>query len=123
VTCGLKTLELVSAKNFYMNLTARTKQLVEGMQKAATKFSVPFCSDYEGGMFGFFFQKGPVRNFEDAKRSNVPMFKKFFWGMLENGVYMAPSAYEAGFVSSSHSEQDIEDTLAVCHKVLGEVSK
>lgn len=118
VTCGLKTLELISKPEFFTKLTKQTARLVQGFQAAADKNNIPLCTDYEGGMFGFFFQKGPVRNFQGAKGSDIAMFKKFFWGMMERGVYLAASAYEAGFVSSAHSDADIDATIATAHEVM-----
>ena len=121
VTCGLKTLELLNKPGFFKTLSERTKQLVEGFSAAAKKNDIPFCADSEGGMFGFFFQSGPVKNYTDAKKSNVPQFKKFFWAMLNRGVYLAPSAFEAGFASSAHSDEDIAHTISVCHDVMKEI--
>lgn len=118
VTCGLKTLEIISKPQFFADLTRRTKMLVEGLASAAKQNNIPFCTDYEGGMFGFFFQKGPVRNFQDAKGSDIPQFKKFFWGMMERGVYLAASAYEAGFTSGAHTDADIENTIAIASEVM-----
>ena len=118
VTCGLKTLDLISQKSFFPDLTRRTKALVDGLKAAAKSNGLPFSADCEGGMFGFFFNDKPVRNFAEAKTSNVPMFKKFFWGMMENGVYLAPSAFEAGFVSGAHTDQDIARTLEIADRVM-----
>ena len=69
-------------------------------------------------MFGFFFNDKPARNFAEAKTSNVPMFKKFFWGMMENGIYLAPSAFEAGFVSGAHTDQEIARTIEIADLVM-----
>lgn len=121
VTCGLKTLELISKPAFFRDLTTRTKKLVDGLEDAATQNGIPFSTDYEGGMFGFFFQKGPVRNFQDAKGSDIALFKKFFWGMMERGVYLAASAYEAGFTSGAHTDADIETTIATANEVMRKI--
>jgi glutamate-1-semialdehyde 2,1-aminomutase len=118
VSCGLKTLEIISQKSFFPELTRHTKILVEGLKESAKKHGLPFSADCEGGMFGYFFNDGPVRNFNEAKQSNIPMFKKFFWGMMENGVYLAASAFEAGFVSGAHTDADIQATLAIADKVM-----
>ncbi|MCX6116177.1 MAG: glutamate-1-semialdehyde 2,1-aminomutase [Proteobacteria bacterium] len=118
VTCGLKTLEIVSQPQFFSILTTRTKMLIDGLKDSAQKNGIPFCADSEGGMFGFFFQNGPVKNFADAKKSDVTQFKKFFWGMLNRGVYLAPSAFEAGFVSAAHTEQDIAKTISLAFDVM-----
>jgi glutamate-1-semialdehyde 2,1-aminomutase len=118
VSCGLKTLELISRPGFFDQLSRRTSDLVEGLKRSAKAYDIPFVADSEGGMFGFFFNSRPVRNFADAKMSDVARFKKFFWGMLEHGVYMAPSAFEAGFVSGAHSEKDMSLTLEIADKVM-----
>lgn len=118
VSCGLKTLELIEAPSFFKALSERTAALVQGFKRAAKSSNIPFSADCEGGMFGFFFQEGPVTSFADAKRSDVALFKKFFWGMLDRGVYLAPSAYEAGFVSGAHTDNDIEVTINICHEVM-----
>jgi len=118
VTCGLKTLEIISEKSFFEDLSRRTKVLVKGLSSVAKSHDLPFSADCEGGMFGFFFSPGPVLNFNDAKNANIRMFKKFFWGMLENGIYLAPSAFEAGFVSGAHSDSDIEKTIEIADRVM-----
>jgi glutamate-1-semialdehyde 2,1-aminomutase len=118
VACGLKTLEIISKKSFFEDLSRRTKVLVNGLSSVAKSHDLPFSADCEGGMFGFFFSPGPVLNFNDAKNANITMFKKFFWGMLENGVYLAPSAFEAGFVSGAHSDSDIEKTIEIADRVM-----
>lgn len=118
VACGLKTLEMISEKSFFADLSRRTKVLVDGLSAVAKSHDLPFSADCEGGMFGFFFSHGPVRNFSEAKAANIPMFKKFFWGMLENGVYLAASAFEAGFVSGAHSDNDIQRTIEIADRVM-----
>jgi glutamate-1-semialdehyde 2,1-aminomutase len=118
VTCGLKTLEIIGQKSFFPDLARRTKELVTGLKSAAAKYNIPFYADSEGGMFGFFFNGKPVRNFVDAKQSDIAMFKKFFWGMMSEGVYLAPSAYEAGFTSGAHSDDDIRRTIEIADKVM-----
>lgn len=118
VASGLKTLELISQANFFESLQSKTKALVDGLSKQARSVGVPFYADCQGGMFGFFFNHDPVTNFTQAKASNNALFKKFFWGMLEGGVYLAPSAFEAGFVSAAHSDADIDETIRLAGSVL-----
>ena len=118
VTCGLKTLEIISQKSFFPDLSRRTRDLVTGLKSSAAKYNIPFSADSEGGMFGFFFNAKPVRNFNDAKQSDIPMFKKFFWGMMSEGVYLAASAYEAGFTSGAHTDDDIRRTIEIADKVM-----
>ena len=118
VACGLKTVELISKENFFADLAAKTKKLTDGLQRVAKSNHIDFVADCEGGMFGFFFQKGPVRNYLEAKASDTVLFKKFFWGMLAGGVYLAPSPFEAGFISAAHTESDIEYTINLADQVL-----
>jgi len=118
VACGLKTVEMISRGDFFANLSSKTQKLTEGLKHAAHANKIDLFADCEGGMFGFFFQKGPVRNYNEAKASDINRFKKFFWGMLESGVYLAPSPFEAGFVSAAHSDADIDQTISAADKVL-----
>lgn len=118
MAAGLKTLELISKPGFYHALSQRTMQLVQGLQAAADKAGIPFTTNQVGGMFGFFFSKEKsISTFQQVSKCDIERFKKFYHGMLDNGVYLAPSAYEAGFVSSVHTEADIAATIAVAEKV------
>ena len=112
VAAGLATLELVEEPGFYERLAARTTQLAEGLTTAAHAAGVPFCADALGGMFGFYFTNAWPRRLADVSASDIEAFKRFFHLMLERGVYFAPSAYEAGFVSAAHDEAVIATTLA-----------
>ncbi len=118
VSCGLKTLEIISHRNFFPDLARKTSTLVDGLKASAKKYHLPFSADCEGGMFGFFFNDKQVTNFTQAKTSNTAMFKKFFWGMMQNGVYLAPSPFEAGFVSGAHGDLDIQNTLEIADRVM-----
>jgi glutamate-1-semialdehyde 2,1-aminomutase len=109
---GLRTLELISQHYQFADLERNTRQLIEGMSAAAKKVGIPFMGDCQGGMFGFFFAKQPVANFSEAKKSNQQAFTRFFWEMLARGIYLAPSAYEAGFVSFTHTPEHIEQTIS-----------
>ena len=118
MAAGLKTLELISEPNFYTRLADKTQQLVKGMQERANAAKIPFTTNTVGGMFGFFFsEEEHVTNFAQVSACNLERFQKFYHGMLDNGVYLAPSAYEAGFVSAAHSDEDITETLAAAEKV------
>jgi len=118
MAAGLKNLELISEPNFYTRLSARTLQLTKGMTEKAAAAGIPFTTNSVGGMFGFFFtEEESMTNFAQVSACNIDRFQQFYHGMLENGVYLAPSAYEAGFVSSAHTEEDIEETLAAAEKV------
>lgn len=93
-------------------------QLVQGLQAAADKAGIPFTTNQVGGMFGFFFStEKQISSFQQVSQCNIERFKQFYHGMLEHGVYLAPSAYEAGFVSSMHTQQDIAQTITAAEKV------
>lgn len=112
MTAGLKTLEIISQDGFHKDLTRKTDMFVEGMVAAAKEHGIPMTSNRVGGMFGLFFsEEEKITNFEQVSRCNVEQFNKFFHGMLAQGVYLAPASYEAGFMSSAHTESDIQDTL------------
>jgi len=112
MTAGLKTLEIVSAPGFYEDLTARTGRLLAGLRERAAAAGVPFTTNQVGAMFGLFFTDvEPVTRYAQATACNLDHFKRFFHAMLERGVYLAPSAFEAGFVSSAHGDADLEATL------------
>jgi len=120
MSAGLKTLELVSEPGFYDRLGAATSRLAEGLQSAADKTGVPFSVNHLGGMFGFFFTgDAPVRLYRQVMACDPDQFRAFFHGMLDAGVYMAPSAFEAGFVSIMHSDEDIEQTVSAAEHVMG----
>lgn len=122
MAAGLKTLELISTNGFFTKLSDRTNQLVRGMQERADDAKIPFTTNTVGGMFGFFFSKEKeITNFAQVSTCDIERFQKFYHGMLENGVYLAPSAYEAGFVSAAHTEEDIKETLAVAEKVFADL--
>jgi len=112
MAAGLKTLELISQAGFFDELTAKTERLVAGLAEVAKAAGVPLTTNQVGGMFGFFFStEEKISNFAQVSACDVERFKHFYHGMLDQGVYLAPSAYEAGFVSSAHSEADINTTL------------
>jgi len=117
MAAGLKTLELISKTGFYEELTAKTTHLLQGLEQKARQANIPLTTNQVGGMFGIFFSDKPVCNFEQATQCNVERFKEFFHAMLEKGVYLAPSAYEAGFVSAAHSSKDIEETINIASEI------
>lgn len=122
MTAGLTTLELVSKPNFFTELEAKTETLVEGLTRKARAAGIPLTTNYAGGMFGFFFsEEERVTNYAQATTCNMDHFRAFFHGMLAEGIYLAPSAFEAGFISSAHNETDLEVTLAGAEKVLATV--
>ena len=111
VAAGLKTLELIQAPGFYDRLSAQTARLAKGLAGAAHEAGVAFCADAIGGMFGLYFTEHVPTSFADVSRSDIARFNTFFHRMLDAGVYFAPSAYEAGFVSSTHDDGVIDATI------------
>jgi glutamate-1-semialdehyde 2,1-aminomutase len=118
MTAGIKTLELLQRPGAYDQLDRITKKLSDGMLQVAQETGHTACGGQISGMFGFFFAKGPVHNYEDAKQSDLAKFARFHRGMLEHGVYLAPSQFEAGFTSLAHSDEDIDRTLEAARAVL-----
>ncbi len=118
MAAGLRTLELVDDGAFWTELSAKTQKLVDGLKAAADAAGIPVSVENEGGMFGLVFtDAGPVRSFAQVAAADLERFKRFFHGMLAAGVYMAPSAFEAGFVSIAHSDEDLDETIAAATKV------
>jgi len=115
--CGLATLREIGQPGFYDALAQRTRSLVEGLAAAAARHGVPFATDSEGGMFGFFLLPALPQNYQQVMQSDGARFNRLFHGLLERGVYIAPALYEAGFVSAAHSEDDIAQTLAAAEAV------
>jgi glutamate-1-semialdehyde 2,1-aminomutase len=119
MAAGLATLEGLDAPNFYAELMQRTQTLIDGLMNAARAYNVPFTTNHACGMFGMFFtSEASVRYYRQVTSCDVERFKRFFHGMLEEGVYLAPSAFEAGFVSSAHTAADIEPTVAAARRVM-----
>ena len=120
MSAGLRTLELIGQPGFFDRLGDATRHLTSGLQEAADSAGVPFTTNVLGGMFGFFFtEESPVRSYRQVTACDAGRFKAFFHGMLEAGVYLAPSAFEAGFVSIAHSGEDIDHTIRAAAEVLG----
>lgn len=119
MAAGLATLNLISTPNFYANLSDKTTMLMNKLEECAHAENIPFLTVSIGGMFGLYFtEEKRIDTFEQVKKSNVERFKKFFHGMLQGGVYLAPSAFEAGFVSSAHTDVEIDKTVVVASEVL-----
>ncbi len=118
MAAGLATLELVSEPGFFAVLEAKTQVFIAGMVAVAAEAGVPLTATAVGGMFGLFFTRDRnVTRYAQATACDVERFKTFFHGMLQEGVYLAPSPFEAGFISSAHSAADIEETLAAARRV------
>jgi glutamate-1-semialdehyde 2,1-aminomutase len=122
MTAGLKTLELISAPGFYEELGAKTHRLTQGIKAAAQAAAIPLTTNQVGGMFGLFFTEAQgVKDYAGATACDVARFRAFFHAMLAQGQYLAPSAFEAGFVSAAHGEGDIDATLVVAAEVLSQI--
>lgn len=120
---GLTTLNLISSKDFFNSLEHKTKILVDGITQSAKKIGVPLAMNYVGGIFGLFFtNEKTIDSFEKVINCNKEHYNIFFHGMLEEGIYLAPSSYEAGFVSSSHSDDDIKLTIDTAEKIFKKIN-
>jgi glutamate-1-semialdehyde 2,1-aminomutase len=111
VAAGLKTLQLIQAPGFYETLTKQTRRLADGLSSVAKEAKVPFSADAIGGMFGLYFAERVPASFAEVTQGDTKRFNAFFHEMLDAGVYFAPSAYEAGFVSIAHDDAVIDATL------------
>ena len=112
MTAGLKTLELIAQPGFYQALSAKTEKLTSALKERASQASIAMTTNSVGGMFGLFFSaEQQITRFAQVMRCDQNLFKQFFHQMLEQGIYLAPSAFEAGFVSAAHSDEDLEKTL------------
>ena len=117
VAAGLTTLKLVQVPGFYERLAQRAKQLTEGLTAAAKKHGIAFCAQSVGGMFGLYFRSTPPTSYAEVMQCDKEAFNRFFHAMLDAGHYLAPSAFEAGFVSAAHTEADIAATIAAADKI------
>ena len=118
MAAGLTTLQLIDAPDFYETLSKQTKRLTDGLAAGAADAGIPVSVEQEGGMFGLVFTAdGPVRSYAQVAAADIERFKQFFHGMLAEGVYLAPSAFEAGFVSAAHGDDEIDTTLEAARKV------
>ena len=123
MAAGLATLNLISEPNFFEALSQTTMSFVAQLKNISKGHGIPMAISQLGGMFGFCFtNKETVTCFDDVADSNIELFKKFFHGMLNEGIYLAPSAFEAGFVSSAHHEEEIELTLQAADRVFSKLS-
>ena len=120
MAAGLTTLELISRPGFHDELAQKTEYLVNGIMAEAKKAGIAMSENHVGGMFGLFFtEEARITGYSQAvEKCNVDRFKLFFHGMLSEGVYLAPSAFEAGFVSAAHTTADLDATIAAAGRVL-----
>jgi glutamate-1-semialdehyde 2,1-aminomutase len=114
--CGLATLNEIAKPGFFEALSARTRSLSDGLSRVAAAANIPFCAESEGGMFGFFLLPNLPQNYTEVMKTDGPAFNRFFHAMLDQGVYLAPALYEAGFVSAAHTDADIAATLAAAER-------
>ena len=122
MAAGLAMLNAVSTQGFYSQLENKVKTLCEGVQAAADRHNIPFSTNYVGGMFGWFFTECPrVSSFAQASACDSKRFQKFYHLMLEEGVYLAPSPFEAGFVSSAHQEKELGQTIDAASRVFSKL--
>jgi glutamate-1-semialdehyde 2,1-aminomutase len=118
---GIETMKILKQEGSYEQLTEKTNRLINGILDAAKEAGHEVCGGHISGMFGFFFTAGPVKCFADAAKSDTDKFARWHRGMLERGVYLAPSQYEAGFMSLAHSDEDIDKTIAAAKEVFAEI--
>ena len=123
VAAGLKTLEIVAREGFYECLAGQTQKLMSGLKMAADQAGIPFAVDSVGGMFGFYFTSAVPSSFAEVTQSNIEAFKQFFHAMLDEGVYLAPSAYEAGFTSIKHDNAVVEQIINAAQKSFQKIQK
>ena len=121
VAAGLKTLELIQAQGFFESLSQQTKKLTDGLTQAAKELGIKFCARNVGGMFGLYFSEQPPNSFQDVMASDREKFNAFFHEMLSQGIYFGPSAFEAGFVSAQHSDEDINFTIECAKKAFQKI--
>jgi glutamate-1-semialdehyde 2,1-aminomutase len=121
VTAGLTTLKLIQEKGFHDRLTTQTKKLVDGLMQAVNEAGVSFSAQSVGGMFGLYFMKNCPASFNEIMQSDKEAFNKFFHSMLDSGIYLGPSAFEAGFVSAAHSDADIALTIEAAKKAFSAI--
>jgi glutamate-1-semialdehyde 2,1-aminomutase len=123
VAAGLATLKAVQAPGFYTRLEATATNLTDGLARAAREAGVRFSAQSVGGMFGLYFSVQPPRSFAEVMQTDREAFNRFFHAMLQQGVYFAPSAFEAGFVSCAHSAEDLEATVAAARRAFAEMGR
>lgn len=122
VAAGLKTLEIISRPGFYDGITSYNEKFTSGLKDIANKKGVKFTTDFIGGMFGLYFLNSVPQSFADVQKSDIEAFKVFFHTLLENGVHLAPSAFEAGFISASHDEESLQITFKAAESAFDAVA-
>ena len=117
VSAGLATLQIVQTSGFYEKLISSTQQLINGLTDTAKRYKIPFCAQSLGGMFGLYFRESIPSSYTEVMECDRESFNRFFHAMLQEGIYFAPSAFEAGFVSSAHGDMEISKTLQAAEKI------
>jgi glutamate-1-semialdehyde 2,1-aminomutase len=123
MAAGIATLKCLQQSGFYENLESKSAALAKGLKESADKAGLAVTTNRVGSMLGLFFVDQTVSNFAEAQKSDGDRFARYYKGMLEQGVYLAPSQYEAAFVSNAHSEVDIEETIQAASKILNGLAK
>jgi glutamate-1-semialdehyde 2,1-aminomutase len=118
MAAGLATLRGLQAPGVYAHLETVGARFASGMSEVFSRHGVPHVTEHRGSMVGFFLTDGPVTNLSEAKRSDTALYGRFFHAMLDRGVYLAPSQFEAGFLSTAHRPTDVEHTLAMADEAL-----
>ena len=122
MTAGIATLKKISEDGFFEALTEKTERLVKGLSEAASQAGVPMATESVGGMFGLFFTEADkVTSFSEVMNCDTEKFSKFFHGMLQKGIYLAPSAFEAGFISITHTDREIDETISAAKEVFSSI--
>jgi glutamate-1-semialdehyde 2,1-aminomutase len=122
LAAGMATLRLVQAPRFFDRLSATTRALCDGLTEAAREHGICFSANSAGGMFGLYFRETPPASYAEVMQCNKEMFNRFFHAMLARGVYFAPSAFEAGFVSAAHGSGDLEKTISAANNAFAEIA-
>ena len=122
VASGMATLKIIQKPGFYESLSTQTKKLTDGLSAAAKEAGIDFCADAIGGMFGIYFTSGVPTDYAQMMKCDKERFNQFFHAMLDAGVYLAPSAFEAGFVSAQHDDAAIAETLKCARNAFAIIS-
>jgi glutamate-1-semialdehyde 2,1-aminomutase len=122
MTAGIVTLQELAVTGVWERLEATARELADGLSRAAMTAGLPLQTAHAGSMFGAFFASGPVKDWESAKKSDTARFSRYFRGMLERGVYLAPSQFEAGFVSTAHGPAEVAATLTAAEAVFADLA-
>jgi glutamate-1-semialdehyde 2,1-aminomutase len=121
MTAGIETLQLLKSKKVYQNLEKKTLYLTERISECAEERGIPFSLNRATGMFTLFFTEGPVNDYRAAKMSDTKRFAQFFIEMMEQGIYLPPSQFEAWFISLAHTQKDLDETIEACDTAFGRI--